>query len=196
VFLFTTAVVSCLSQTSNLRFWSQRESILPSAATPRRGTTKRLVEQLRAPSSKVLPYNYFFLSLQCVTSRAEGVQQPDQQSETQNRGTAEMLSQPEAVTEHLVGGQGQPRGAQLHAIPLSDWKGWSQDTPLPRPHLRAGGGGEGILLEVRVYLRPSEGKQLLSFSSVPMAVVFEQILAAAWELAIVLSLVCFPWCYV
>jgi len=36
------------------------------------------------------------------------------------------------------------------------------DAPLPRPHLRVGSGGEGILLEIPVYLRPSESKQLLS----------------------------------
>ena len=45
-------------------------------------------------------------------------------------------SQPEALMEHLVGRQGQPRGAQVHAMYLSDWKGWSQDPALPRPHLR------------------------------------------------------------
>jgi len=42
----------------------------------------------------------------------------------------------EEVMEHLVGRQGQPRGAQVQAIHLSDWKGWRQDSPLPRPHLR------------------------------------------------------------
>lgn len=66
----------------------------------------------------------------------------------------------------------------------------------PRLHLRVCTGGTGILLEISLYLRPSKCKQFLSFNSVPMAVVFEQILAAAWELAILLSLVCFPWCYV
>jgi len=52
------------------------------------------------------------------------------------------------VIEHLVGRQGQPKGAQVYAIHLNDQKGWSQDPPLPRPHLRAGSGGEVILLEV------------------------------------------------
>jgi len=42
-----------------------------------------------------------------------------------------MLSQPEAVIEHLEGRQGQPRGAQVHAVYPSDEKGWSQDPPLP-----------------------------------------------------------------
>jgi len=50
--------------------------------------------------------------------------------------------------EHLLGGQGQPRGAQVCAVQLSDRKGWSQDPPLPSPHLRVDGGGEGISLEI------------------------------------------------
>ena len=29
----------------------------------------------------------------------------------------------ETVIEHLVGKQGQPRGAQVHVMQLSDWKG-------------------------------------------------------------------------
>jgi len=80
------------------------------------------------------------------------------------------------VIEHLVGRQGQPRGAQVHAVYLSDWEGWSEDPPLPRPHLRAGSGGKGILLEIHVYLRPSKGKQILSFVSVSLAAAFEKIL--------------------
>ena len=71
-------------------------------------------------------------------------------------------SWPEAVIEHLVGRQGQPRGAQVYAMQLSDWKGWSQDPPLPSLHLRVGSGGEGVLLEIPAYLRPSKGKQLFS----------------------------------
>jgi len=39
-------------------------------------------------------------------------------------------SWPEALMEHLVGRQGQPRVAQVHAMQLSDRKGWSQDPPL------------------------------------------------------------------
>jgi len=85
-------------------------------------------------------------------------------------------SWPEPVIEHLVGRQGQPRGAQVHAVYLSDQKGWSQDPPLLRANLRVGSGGEGILLEILAYLRPSEGKQLLSSTSVPKAVAFERIL--------------------
>lgn len=85
-------------------------------------------------------------------------------------------SQPEAVIEHLVRRQGQRRGAQVHAMLLSDWEGWSQDPPLPRPHLRAGRVGKGILVEIPAHLKPSEGKQLLSFISVPAAVAFEQTL--------------------
>ncbi|XP_048796730.1 transmembrane protein 170B isoform X1 [Lagopus muta] len=56
------------------------------------------------------------------------------------------------MTEHLLGRQGQPRGAQVQAMHLSDWKGWNQDPPLPRPHLRAGSGGKSILLEIPAYL--------------------------------------------
>ena len=69
----------------------------------------------------------------------------------------------EAVMEHLVGRQGQPRGAQSHAMQLIDWKEWSHDPPLLRPHLRVGSGGEGILLEISVYLRSSEGRQIFFF---------------------------------
>jgi len=57
-----------------------------------------------------------------------------------------------------VGRQGQLRGAQVQAMLLSDQKEWSQDPPLPRPHLRVGSGGNGILLEISAYLRPSKGK--------------------------------------
>jgi len=53
------------------------------------------------------------------------------------------------VIEHLVRRQGQPRGSQVH--------------PLSRPHLRVGSRGEGILLVIPVYLRPSEGEQLFFF---------------------------------
>ena len=44
-------------------------------------------------------------------------------------------SQPETVIEHLVGKQDQPRGAQVHAVHLSDQKG-HQDPSFSRPHLR------------------------------------------------------------
>jgi len=53
-------------------------------------------------------------------------------------------SQLEAVIEHLVRRQGQPRGAQLHAMHLKDWEGWSLDPPLPRLHLRVVRVGENI----------------------------------------------------
>ena len=36
-------------------------------------------------------------------------------------------------------------------------------------------GGKGILLEIPAHLRPSEGKKILSFVFVPMAVAFEQV---------------------
>ena len=50
----------------------------------------------------------------------------------------------------------------MHATLLSDWKGWSQDPPLPRPHLRVGS-DKGNLLEIPVGPKPSGGEQLLSF---------------------------------
>lgn len=64
------------------------------------------------------------------------------------------------MTEHLVGRQDQLREAQVHAIQMSDWKGWSQDPTLTRPHLSAGSGGEGFLLEIPALLRSSKGKQI------------------------------------
>jgi len=66
----------------------------------------------------------------------------------------------ETVIEHLLGRQDQPSRAQTHTEDFSDWKGWSQDPPLPRPHLSIGMGGEGVLLELVVFLRPSKGKQI------------------------------------
>ena len=70
----------------------------------------------------------------------------------------------EPVIEHL-GMQGQPRGAQLHAMHLSYQKGWRQDPTLPRPHIRAGSGGKDILLEIPDYWRSSKGKQIFFFFS-------------------------------
>ena len=67
-------------------------------------------------------------------------------------------SQSETLIEHLVGRQGQPRGAQVHAMNLSDQKGRSKDPPLPRPYLRVCNGGEGILLVIPAHLRLSKGK--------------------------------------
>ena len=70
------------------------------------------------------------------------------------------------MIEHLVGRQGQARGAQVHATYLNRseerrvGKECSQDPLLPRPHLRVGSGGEGISLEIPAYLRPSKGKQI------------------------------------
>lgn len=69
------------------------------------------------------------------------------------------MSQLQPVIEHPVGAQRQLRGAQVHT--MSDWKGWSQE-PL---HLRVGSRGKCILLEIAVYLRPSEGEQILYFSA-------------------------------
>ena len=97
-----------------------------------------------------------------------------------------MLSHGLRLFEHLVGRQGQPSGAQVQAMHLSDWEGWNQDPPLPRPHLRIGSGSEGILLEMPAYLRPSKGKQGFSFLSVSMAAAFGLVLTCC-SLAI-----CYP----
>ena len=71
-------------------------------------------------------------------------------------------SWPKAVIEHLVGRQDQPRGAQVHAMLLSD-EGVQRDPPLPSPHLRAGSAGENPLLEIPAYPKPSIGKQIFFF---------------------------------
>ena len=42
-------------------------------------------------------------------------------------------------------------------------------------HVRVGSGDKATLLEIPAYLRPSEGKQLLSFISVPAVVAFGQV---------------------
>ena len=46
-----------------------------------------------------------------------------------------------------------------------------------RPPLKVGSRSRGVSLEVPAYLRPFEGKHILSFVSVSTAVVFEQVLA-------------------
>ena len=87
----------------------------------------------------------------------------------EGRCSRNVKSWPETVLEYLVRRQSQSRGAQVHSMNLSDWKGWSEDQLLFRPHLRVGSRGEGILLEILAYLRPSKGKQLLSFISIAAA---------------------------
>lgn len=53
--------------------------------------------------------------------------------------------------------------------------------------------GEDIFLEIFAYLRSSEGKQLIFFISVPTAVgLSESSLTVAWDLAVLLSLLCLP----
>ena len=102
------------------------------------------------------------------------------------------------MIEQLVGRQGQPRGAQVHVMHLSDCTWWSQDPPLSKPHLRVGSRGRGVLLEIPGYLRPLEGKQLLSFVSVLVAVVFEHILTCCslglcyYAVIVVLSILLWP----
>ena len=76
-------------------------------------------------------------------------------------GSGNAKWQLEVVIEHLVGRQGQAMEAQVRAMPLRDWKEWSLAPPLPRPHLRVGSGGNGVLLEISVWVWSSEGKQLL-----------------------------------
>ena len=63
----------------------------------------------------------------------------------------------------------------MHAMYLSNQKGWSRDSPLPRALLSVDNGGKGIFLEISLYLRSSEGKQFLSFVSMPVVVVSEQV---------------------
>ena len=72
-------------------------------------------------------------------------------------------------------GRANPRSS-VHPMHLSDWKGWCQDPPLPRPRLRVGSGDKGVSLEITVYLRPSEAEQLFSFVSASMAVAFGLVL--------------------
>ena len=87
--------------------------------------------------------------------------------------------------------------AQVHAVHLSNQKGWSQDPPLPSPHLRVGSGDRDVLLEIPVYLRLFEGKQLFGFISCPgLLHLSKSSLAAAWDFAALLSLLCFLLCYV
>ena len=76
----------------------------------------------------------------------------------------------------------------MHAVHLSGQKGWSQDPPLPRPHLRIGRGRQRyLLLEIPDYLRPSDGEQLFSFISVSVAAAFGLILICQrlWHPAII-----------
>lgn len=66
----------------------------------------------------------------------------------------------------------------LVQYPQCTWvigRGCSQGLPLSRPHLRDGSGCKGIFLEIPAYMRPSEGKQLLSLISGLTAIVSEQI---------------------
>ena len=67
-------------------------------------------------------------------------------------------SQHEAVIDHLVGRQGQPRRAQVHAMALRGQKGWSQNPFLPRLQLRVCSSGKSSLLEIPVCWRSSKGQ--------------------------------------
>ena len=63
----------------------------------------------------------------------------------------------------------------MHAMFLSDWKGWILAPLLPRPHLRVGSEHKGILLEGPAYLRSSKGRWILLFVFMCIAVAFEQV---------------------
>lgn len=66
--------------------------------------------------------------------------------------------QKQPVIEYLVRRQGQTRGAQVYAVHLIDQKGWRQDlSQTSFKHWQ--GGGEGLLLEIPVYLKAFPGKQ-------------------------------------
>jgi len=81
----------------------------------------------------------------------------------------------------------------VYAMHLSEQKGWSQDTPLPRPHLRVGSGDEGIWLEIRVSWRSSKGKQFFFFLFLyPQRYLGLISFAAAWDCATLLLLLYFP----
>ena len=71
---------------------------------------------------------------------------------------------------------------------LTDQKDWSQDPPLPRPHLRVGSGGKDVLLEIPAYVRPSKGKQFFSFVSVSMLCLCLCLFVAAEDFATLLLL--------
>ena len=86
----------------------------------------------------------------------------------------------------------------VHNAP--EWpEGWSQDPPLPSPHLRVGSGDKHILLGKSAYLRPSMGKQIffLLCSCVCGCCVWAycHLLQPRTLLLICFSLLCFPSCY-
>lgn len=84
-----------------------------------------------------------FACLQQHTGLYSQTAQPEQGVTTSYFCSGNAKSQPEKVMGHLVRRQGQPQGAQVQALHLSDWKGRSQDLPLPRPHLKVSSGGKG-----------------------------------------------------
>jgi len=104
-------------------------------------------------------------------------------------------SQPETVIEHLVGRHSQPRGAQVQAVHLRDQKGWSQDPPLLRPHLRIGSGGEGISCwrSLPTWGFPKVSSSFLSFLQLLHLGSFS--FAVAKDFATLLLLWYFPSCY-
>ena len=80
----------------------------------------------------------------------------------------------------------------MYAVYLKDQKGWSQDPPLPRPHLKVGSGGEGI--SAGDPCLPDDFAGLLKVSSFfPLFLslllwhLSGSSLAEAWDLAVLLS---------
>lgn len=59
-----------------------------------------------------------------------------------------------------MGRHSQHREAHVHAMHVSDWKGWSQEPSPPSAYLRVGSGGISILLDIPASWRLSKGKQI------------------------------------
>jgi len=71
----------------------------------------------------------------------------------------------EPVIEHLVGRQDQPRGAQVHVMQCNArvMEGVEPGSTLSQTSFKDWQWRGGVLLEISVYLRPSEGKKMLAF---------------------------------
>jgi len=102
----------------------------------------------------------------------------------------------EPVIEHLVGRQGQPKGAQVQVMYLSDHKEWSQDSPLSRSHLWVGSGGKGIFsgdpcLFEELISFPKVSSFFILFLCLLLSHVSGSSLTVAWDLA---AMLCFLFC--
>jgi len=79
--------------------------------------------------------------------------------------------------KHLVGRQGQPRGAQVQEMQLSDWKGVEAGSTPSQTSFKGWQWMLGhLLLDIPAFLRPSKGKQLFSFISVSVTAAFGLVL--------------------